>query len=95
MDQPDANDVLMFDSRDEAEAFVAARNHAIIVGEAFGTPGEAANYMTYLLEVASQWGFHRMTPVRRGVITEEAPMTISMTLPQSTIDQHTIERSFV
>ena len=59
------NDVLTFDSINEAVAFTAERNYVNNLGTAIESPADANNYLNHLHRLLFFWGFHRLTPEQR------------------------------
>ena len=85
-----ATDILMFTSMAEAIAFNAQRNQVIALGEAANTRADAVNYINQLSQLESVWGFHRLTPTQREIITNPTTTTI----PPPTMEQRTIARAY-
>ena len=97
-DEVSPNNVLEFPSLEEAEAFVARRNDAINVGEAVVSHSDAVNFRDELWQLALDYGFHRLTPQQRDIISKEVKKTgvappLDMVIPDPSKVQRTIAKA--
>ena len=94
-----AHDVLVFRDRQECNAFLARRNQGIALCDNVRNPIDAVTMLNYISGTGLLWGFHRLTRIERGTVTDQARVNgiipaYPTTLPNPSVIQTTMANAY-
>ena len=87
-DHLQASNILMFETAAEAHECIEQRDRTIHMGEAMETATDIHTYRSRVMQMATDWTRHRLTPTQQSIL----PGTT--TFPTPTMEQRTIARAY-